>query len=297
MQHLLDINQLTPHDITSLIQRALYFKQHQNYPCYTNHTLASLFYENSTRTRISFELAAHKLGISVINVDIARSSEGKGECIEDTIHTLAAMGIDLFAIRHPSNHLLEKLSKSSTHKTIHLINAGSGQQAHPTQALLDVMTIIEQKPNLHALKIAIIGDIRHSRVANSLQYLAKKMGLNQPILIAPKTWQPETIYYGQTTTSLRDGISDADIIICLRIQQERLQPNERLDLTQYHTDYAMTAKTLRWAKQDVMIMHPGPINRGIEIDTDIADGAHSYILQQVHNGVFLRMAVLEALIS
>lgn len=296
MQHLLDIEQLTKNDIEALIQRALYFKHNLDYPSYKNHTLATLFYENSTRTRVSFELAAHKLGMSVIHIDIARSSESKGEGIKDTLHTLAAMGIDLFAIRHSTNRLPELLAKNCSNKGVHLINAGDGQHAHPTQALLDMMTIIERKPDISSLKIAMIGDVRHSRVANSFQCIAKKMGLNKPILIAPAIWQPETVHYGQTTTSLQEGITDADVVICLRIQQERLQPYEQLELTQYHSDYGITSKTLTWAKHDVMVMHPGPINRGVEIDDNVADGAHSFILQQVSNGVFLRMAVLEALI-
>lgn len=297
MQHLLNIEQLTTQDINRFIQRAFYFKHNSNYPCYKQHTLATLFYENSTRTRVSFEVAAHKLGLSVIPVDIAHSSESKGECIEDTVRTLSAMGIDLFVIRHAANHLPEMLAKTFSGQYIHLINAGDGQHAHPTQALLDIMTIIEQKPNVSSLKIAIIGDIRHSRVANSLQCIAKKMGINNLLLIAPTIWQPDTIVHGQMTTSLKEGITNADVVICLRIQQERLQTHEQLDLTQYHSDYGITSKTLAWAKPDVMVMHPGPINRGVEIDNEVINSECSFILQQVANGVYLRMAILEALIN
>ena len=295
MKHLLDIEQLSSREITTLIERALYFKHNSVYPCYPHHTLAILFYENSTRTRVSFELAANKLGIQVINLDLQRSSESKGETIEDTINTLAAMGVDLFVMRHVTNRLPTLLAEACT-DGIHLINAGDGQHAHPTQALLDIMTIIEQKPNLNALKIAIVGDLRHSRVANSLQCIAKKLGIGELTLVAPTAWQPSTVHYGRVTTSLHDGIANADVVICLRVQQERLNKNEQLNLTQYHDEYAITSKSIKWAKPDVMVMHPGPINRGVELDSDVADGPLSFVLQQVSNGVFMRMAVLEALI-
>lgn len=296
MQHLLDIQQLSKHDITVLIQRAMDFKHTAEYPRYPQHTLATLFYENSTRTRVSFELATQKLGISVVNLNMQHSSESKGETIEDTISTLAAMGINLFVIRHSIDRLPTSLANTFSNNKIQFINAGDGQHAHPTQALLDMMTIFEQKPDLHTLKIAILGDIRHSRVANSLQCIAKKMGVNELTLIAPPIWQPATIHYGRMTSSLQDGITDADVVICLRVQQERLQSNEQFNLTQYHNEYAITRENLTWAKHDVMVMHPGPINRGVELDSDVADGSHSFILQQVSNGVFMRMAVLESLI-
>ena len=297
MQHLLDIQQLSKNDITMLIQRALYFKYHADYPRYPHRTLATLFYENSTRTRVSFELAAQKLGIPAINLDIQHSSESKGETIEDTISTLAAMGINLFVIRHTIDRLPTSLANTFSNNKLQFINAGDGQHAHPTQALLDMMTIFEQKPDLHALKIAIIGDIRHSRVANSLQCIAKKMGVSELTLVAPPAWQPTTRHYGRIASSLQDGITDADVVICLRVQQERLTSNEHLNLTQYHDDYAITRENITWAKPDVMVMHPGPINRGVELDSDVADGLHSFILQQVSNGVFMRMAVLERLLS
>lgn len=295
MQHLLDIHQLTQDDINQLIQRALIFKKGLDYPQYPLKSLATLFYENSTRTRISFELAAKHLGLPVITVDLQTSSESKGEVIDDTFQTLVAMGIKCFVIRHKCDGLPERLAKQYG-DGVHIVNAGDGQHAHPSQALLDCMTIMEKKPELGRLKIAIVGDLRHSRVANSFQVLCGIMGVGELVMVAPKPWQPACVHYGRVTTSLEDGFENADVVMCLRVQRERLQEDEQLDLAIYRADYALTHKSLAYAKADAMVMHPGPINRGVEIDSDVADGAQSLILQQVKNGVFMRMAILDALI-
>ena len=179
----------------------------------------------------------------------------------------------------------------------HVINAGDGQHAHPSQAMLDLMTITEKKPNLSDLKITIVGDIAHSRVANSLQCLFKLMGVGEVCLVAPSCWQPAVIHYGWVTDSLVEGLQQADVVIGLRVQKERLAEGEALDLPHYRAHYALTQDALRFAKTDVMVMHPGPINRGVEIDHEVADGPHSAILTQVHNGVYMRMAILESLIQ
>ncbi|WP_058533169.1 aspartate carbamoyltransferase catalytic subunit [Legionella saoudiensis] len=296
MKHFLEISQLSRQQIESLIQRAFSFKQQQDYPSYQHHTVANLFYENSTRTRVSFELAANHLSMPVVNLDLQSSSETKGEVIEDTIRTLAAMGIKHFVIRHQQDGLQQNLAQSLGNE-VHIINAGDGTHAHPSQALLDIMTILEQKSKLEQLKIAILGNIRHSRVANSFQCMAKALGVGELVLIAPELWQPPTLHYGRVTTNLREGLADADVVICLRVQRERLLANDQMDLEQYRHDFALTQKTLSFAKPDVMVMHPGPMNRGIEIDSDVADGIHSFILQQVQNGVFARMAIFDALAS
>ena len=292
MKHFLDSNHWVADDLMTLIQRALFFKKQANYPSYPNETAALLFYENSTRTRVSFELAAKNLGMSVINLDLKASSETKGEVIEDTVNTLAAMGIKHFVIRHVQDYLPHHLAKTCG-ENVHIINAGDGMHAHPSQAMLDLMTIIENKPKLDELKIAIIGNIRHSRVANSLQAICQLFGVGELVLVAPKAWQPTSVSYGRVTESLRDGIKDADVVICLRVQKERLLANEQLDLASYHRDYALSMDSLSYAKKDAMVMHPGPVNRGIEIDADVADGPQSFILKQVGNGVFMRMAILE----
>ncbi|MBA2651681.1 MAG: aspartate carbamoyltransferase catalytic subunit [Tatlockia sp.] len=296
MNHFLEISQLSKSQIDSLLERALYFKKSGRFPSYNQQTIANLFYENSTRTRVSFELAAKRLSMSVINLDLQNSSETKGEIIEDTIKTLAAMGIDIFVIRHRQDGLHNELAKHLSGE-VHLVNAGDGQHAHPSQAMLDLMTISEQKPDLSQVKIAIVGNIRHSRVANSLQCLCATLKVGQLSLVAPKVWQPKTIHYGVMTDSLVQGLADADVVICLRVQHERLGENEQMDLSTYRRQYALTQDTIKFAKPNAMIMHPGPMNRGVEIDDEVAEHPQSFIFQQVNNGVFMRMAILESLIS
>ena len=296
MNHFLDIESLSHRDINALIQRALYFKNHTTYPVYPTFPVVNLFYENSTRTRVSFELAARHLGMPVVNLDLQCSSESKGEMIEDTIRTLAAMGVRLFVVRHLQEGLPERIAKACG-RAIHIINAGDGAHAHPSQAMLDLMTIVENKPHLEGLKIAIVGDVRHSRVANSLQWISAKLKIGELTLVAPKIWQPTAVHYGRVTTSLKEGLHGADVVICLRVQRERLSASETLDLASYRRDYALTSETLAYAKVDAMVMHPGPVNRGVEIDSEVADGPQSYILQQVSNGVFMRMAILEHLVQ
>jgi aspartate carbamoyltransferase catalytic subunit len=295
MQHFLEISQLSAQQIESLLERSYSFKQQARYPTYPQHTVAQLFYENSTRTRVSFEMAATSLSMRVITLDLQSSSENKGEVIEDTIQTLAAMGINTFVIRHKKDgiqqHLADQLGEG-----IHIINAGDGIHAHPSQALLDMMTIMEQKSHLGDLKIAVIGDIKHSRVANSFQCICAKLGIGELVLISPKIWKPKTVHYGRVTDNLREGLADADVVMCLRVQAERLLENEQLDLESYRRDFALTQKNLAFAKPDAMVMHPGPLNRGIEIDSAVADGPQSFILKQVKNGVYARMAIFDALV-
>ena len=294
MKHFLDISQLSRQQILALIHRAMQFKHLSAYPCFPEDTVAHLFYENSTRTRVSFELAAKRLSMSVVNLDLHVSSESKGEAIDDTVKTLAAMGIKYFVIRHTQEGLPQRLADTCG-DDLHIINAGDGAHAHPSQAMLDLMTIMERKPDLSLLKIVIVGDIRHSRVANSLQCLFATLGVRELALVAPEAWQPSDVHYGRVTASLYDGITDADVVIGLRVQRERLLASEHLDLGSYRRDYALTSERLEYAKRDAIVMHPGPINRGIEIDSDVADGPQSSILEQVSNGVFMRMAILDTL--
>lgn len=296
MKHFLEISQISQGLARSLIDRALFFKRNRRYPVYKDNTLANLFYENSTRTRVSFEIAAHNLGINTINLDLNSSSEKKGEAVEDTIHTLTAMGINIFVVRHNRNGFSQAIA-GSVDEGCHIINAGDGTHSHPSQALLDLMTIIEHKPNLQDLKIAIVGDILHSRVANSLQSIAALFGIKDLVLIAPEEWHPSSAQFGQVTTSLQEGLHNADVVVGLRVQQERLTANTQLNLVSYQQKFGLTAQTLAYAKPDVMIMHPGPINRGLEIDSDVADGSNSFILRQVENGVYMRMAIIELLIT
>lgn len=295
MKHCLDVNELSYDAVIRLIERALVFKHATVWPAYPRKILANLFYENSTRTRVSFELAAKHLGMSVVNVDVARSSEQKGEQQADTIKTLASMGVDIAVIRHSEAGMPKTLADSAP-QNMHVINAGDGAHAHPTQALLDVMTIMEHKPQWPDLKIAVVGDIRHSRVAHSLQALCQLLKMGELVFVGPESWLPTAMPYGRATTSLSEGLAGADVVMTLRVQQERLLAGEHLDLSRYRQDYALTQATLAYAKPDAIVMHPGPLNRGIEIDNDVADGPQSCIWQQVHNGVFMRMAIIEALL-
>jgi aspartate carbamoyltransferase catalytic subunit len=295
MKHFIEISQLSRQEIESLLERALIFKNQTAHPSFSHHTMANLFYENSTRTRVSFELAANHLSIPVVNLDLDNSSENKGEIIEDTVNTLLAMGIDCFVVRHKEEGVQQRLANYLGDKA-HIINAGDGTHAHPSQAVLDLMTIVEHKPRLDDLKIAIVGNIRHSRVANSFQAISKIMGVGELVLIAPDLWQPEQVDFGRVTDNLAEGLSEADVVICLRVQKERLLESDVLDLQTYRNDFALTKKTLAYAKPTAMLMHPGPINRGVEIDSELADGRQSFILQQVQNGIYARMAILEALL-
>lgn len=294
MQHLLSIDQLSQATIMDLIQQALYFKQSAQYPQYPFYSLATLFYENSTRTRVSFELAGKHLGMPVVNLDVQTSSETKGEIIDDTFQTLMAMGINYMVVRHPKEGTAARLA-SLAKPNVHVVNAGEGQLHHPSQALLDLMTLLEKKPDLKGLKIAIVGDVLHSRVAQSFQTIAKCMGVGDLVIVAPTHWQPKNLIAGRMTTSLKEGLSDADAVMCLRVQKERLDRHDAFDLATYRQHYALTASALAKAKPDALVMHPGPMNRGVEIDADVADGPQSVILEQVQNGVFMRMAILDAL--
>lgn len=296
MNHFLEISQLSPQQIEALIERAIYFKSSHHYPSFSDKAVVNLFYENSTRTRVSFELAAKHLSMQVINLELSSSSESKGELIEDTVQTLKAMGIYYFVIRHQQNGLQQNLAARLGHD-IQIINAGDGTHAHPSQAILDMMTIIEKKPQLSRLKIAVVGNIKHSRVANSFQSICSKLGVGELIMVAPDIWHPHAVHYGRVTSDLKDGLCGADVIICLRVQRERLLENECLDIEVYRKAFALTPLSLAYAKPDAMVMHPGPINRGIEIDSEVADGPQSSILTQVQNGVFARMAIYDALKS
>ena len=297
MSHFLEISQFSLSQANQLLHRARQFKQDKQFPCYSDHRMANLFYENSTRTRVSFELAAVNLQIPVVNLDLQASSEAKGESITDTIANLAAMGIDVFVMRHQQIGLQQQLANTFANQNVHIINAGDGTHAHPSQAMLDMMTILEHKPHCPDIKIAIVGNLLHSRVANSLQALCKLMEVRELALVAPDKWLPTEVIYGTPTTSLREGLANADVVISLRVQRERMLAEEGIDNITYHETYGLTHETICYAKDSVMVMHPGPINRGVEIDSSLADCAQSYILRQVENGVYMRMAIIESLLG
>lgn len=294
-KHLLDLESLSRDEIRLILENAKSFKwpssrSVKKVPALRGKTVCTLFYENSTRTRTSFELAAKRLSADVVGFAVSTSSVSKGETLIDTAQNIEAMGIDLIVIRHSVSgapHLLSKRVHAG------VVNAGDGTHEHPTQGLLDAFTIQEIKGRFEGLKVAIVGDILHSRVARSNIHALTKLGA-QVTLVGPTTLLPASFkQFGvRICHDLMEGIEGADVINILRIQHERMTANFFPSIREYRLLYGITRERLRVAKPDVMIMHPGPINRGIEIDQDVADGPHSVIQRQVTNGVAVRMAVL-----
>ncbi|MCH9756807.1 MAG: aspartate carbamoyltransferase catalytic subunit [Gammaproteobacteria bacterium] len=294
MEQFLDVSALTRDAAYALFERAFVLKKAETYPKHPNTVVLNVFYEDSTRTSLSFDLAAKRLGFTVLHLDPRRSSETKGESMVDMLQTVAAMGVNVLVMRHPDNDVFERL-KDSIPAGLKLVNAGSGMFAHPTQAMLDVMTMLEQKVVLQDAKVAVVGDILHSRVAGSLQRLCALLGVGELVFTGPSAWLPNTLEYGRVTDSLPDALNDADVVMALRVQRERFTAEESLDFEHYREHYAITEHALVNAKPNVCVMHPGPMNRGVEIDSVVADGPQSCVLKQVENGVFIRMAILEAL--
>lgn len=256
-------------------------------------TVVNLFFENSTRTRTTFELAAKNLGADVINMNIATSATSKGESLLDTIRNLEAMFVDSFVVRHAVSGAAHFIAQQ-TAPHISVINAGDGQHAHPTQAMLDMFTIRKLKSDFSKLNVAIIGDILHSRVARSEIHALKILGAKEIRVIAPKTLLPTEIETLGVTVShdLREGLKDIDVVMMLRLQKERMTSALLPSESEYFKCFGLTEEKLKWAKHDAIVMHPGPINRGVEIDSKVADGKQSVILQQVSNGVAVRMSVM-----
>jgi aspartate carbamoyltransferase catalytic subunit len=259
-------------------------------PTLRGKTVVNLFYEPSTRTRTSFEIAEKRLSADTLNIAVASSSVQKGETLADTAMNIEAMSPDMIVLRHSSSgacHLLSRICKSR------IINAGDGMHEHPTQALLDAFTIKQHHATIEGLKVAIVGDLSHSRVLRSNVLLLTKLGA-QVWVCGPPTLVPKGIDRTGVTvsTSVDEAVADADVIMMLRIQQERMQGAYFPSLREYFHLFGMTVERVRKAKPNVIIMHPGPMNRGVEIASEVADGPYSVILEQVANGVAVRMAVL-----
>jgi aspartate carbamoyltransferase catalytic subunit len=259
-------------------------------PTLRGKTVVNLFYEPSTRTRTSFEIAEKRLSADTLNIAVATSSVLKGETLADTAMNIEAMAPDMIVIRHAASgacHLLARICRSR------IINAGDGMHEHPTQALLDAFTIRQHKGRLDGLKVTIVGDLLHSRVLRSNVLLLTKLGADVWLSGPPTLVPPGIVRHGvRVTTSVDEAVADADVIMMLRIQQERMQGAYFPSAREYFSVFGMTAERVRRAKPDVIIMHPGPMNRGVEIASDVADGPYSVILEQVANGVAVRMAVL-----
>lgn len=250
-----------------------------------------LFFESSTRTRVSFEQACRYLGYQPVNFSGEGSSMSKGETLKDTILTLKNTCLDMLVMRHKASGspLLAKEFFGGP-----VINAGDGEHEHPTQALADALTILQHKPSIEGLKVAIVGDVLHSRVARSNAWLLSKLGA-EIRFVGPATLMPPVAHRlpGAVHYDLKSGIADADVVMCLRLQRERIQGPLISSISEYRRQYQVSRNSLRAAKPDAIIMHPGPMNRGIELDDTTADGPNSVVLEQVKNGVFVRMAVLQ----
>jgi aspartate carbamoyltransferase catalytic subunit len=267
-------------------------------PLLRGKTVVNLFFENSTRTRTTFELAAKRLSADVLNVNIATSATSKGESLLDTIRNLEAMHVDMFVVRHASSGAAHFIA-SHVAPHISVINAGDGSHAHPTQAMLDMFTIRQIKGRIEGLIVVIVGDILHSRVARSQISALIKLGVQEVRVIAPRTLIPEGIQsFGvHVFEQIDSALSGADVVIALRLQKERMSgaflPSEH----EYFSCYGLTEQRLKHAKNDVTVMHPGPINREVEIESRVVDGPHSVILQQVSNGIAIRMATMAMTMS
>lgn len=294
IKNLISIDTLSSSDIQAIIDQAQRFKKN-HLALFSNndlagHVIAKLFLEPSTRTRNSFEIAAYRLGAFVIKPDMKDSSLTKGETFLDTLKTFSAMGVSACVIRTSEENLLSQL----TLENMAIINAGDGMQNHPTQALLDLMTIAEHKPLNDKITVTLIGDVKYSRVARSLIQGLHKMGVRHIRIVAPHTLLPETpIAPGVSAfDSLEEGLVNADVVICLRLQKERMG-DRAIDSAGFSDAFCLTREKLKLAKKEAIVMHPGPMNRDIEIASDVADGPQSVILEQVENGVAIRMSVLK----
>jgi aspartate carbamoyltransferase catalytic subunit len=262
-------------------------------PLLRGKSIVNLFFENSTRTRTTFELAANRLSADVLSMSIATSSTSKGESLLDTIRNLEAMYVDMFVVRHSISGAAHFIAQHAA-PHVSVINAGDGQHAHPTQAMLDMFTIRQLKNDFTKLRVAIVGDILHSRVARSDIKALNTLGVAEVRVIAPKTLLPAHVEELGVSVShnLADGLQDIDVIIMLRLQKERMSAALLPSESEYFKCFGLTEQRLKYAKPDAIVMHPGPINRGVEIDSSVADGPQSVILKQVSNGIAVRMAIM-----
>ncbi len=295
-RHLLGIKDLTPEDISLILQTAVQFKEVlqrpvKKVPSLRDIVIVNLFFENSTRTRISFELAEKRLSADTINFTASASSVSKGETLLDTVNNILSMKVDMVVMRHSASGAPHFLAQ---HIPAAIVNAGDGINEHPTQALLDAFSIQEATGSLEGRKVAIIGDILHSRVAQSNIYLLRKMGADVTVC-GPPTLIPKYIREAMgvnVSYNLRETLQWCDVANVLRIQLERQNQVLFSSLREYSIAYGINRKLLDSLQKEIVIMHPGPINRGVELDSDVADSRQSIILQQVENGVAVRMAVL-----
>ena len=302
LQHLLSTEGLPARILYDILDRASAFVdvagrgEIKKVPLLHGKSVFNVFFENSTRTRTTFEIAAKRLSADVVNLNIGSSSTSKGETLLDTVDNLCAMHADMFIVRHAQSGAAHLIAKHVAPE-IHVINAGDGRHAHPTQALLDMFTIRHYKKEFHNLRVAIVGDILHSRVARSQIHALTTLGVPEVRVIAPKTLLPSHVEQlgVRVFHDMEQGLRDVDVVLMLRLQNERMQGAALPSAQEYFKYYGLTQEKLAFAKPDAIVLHPGPMNRGVEIDSSVADGSQSVILPQVTFGIAVRMAVMSAL--
>jgi aspartate carbamoyltransferase catalytic subunit len=299
--HLLSIDGLPRDILISILDTARSFvsvteREIKKVPLLRGKSVFNLFFEPSTRTRTTFEIAAKRLSADVINLNVGTSSQSKGETLLDTVANLSAMHADMFVVRHSQSGAANLIARNVA-PNIHVINAGDGSHAHPTQALLDIFTIRHYKNDFTGLRVAIVGDLLHSRVARSQIHALTTLGVPEVRVIAPATLLPSHLSQlgVHVFTDMAEGLRDVDVVIMLRLQNERMNGDLLPSAQEYFKNYGLTPEKLANAHPDAIVMHPGPMNRGVEIDSSVADGRQSVILPQVTFGIAVRMAVMSIL--
>ena len=302
LHHLLTTEGLPVRIVRDILDRAATFldaadgHEIRKVPLLQGKSVFNVFFENSTRTRTTFEIAAKRLSADVVNLNIGASSTSKGETLLDTVGNLCAMHADMFVVRHSASGAAHLIAQHVA-PDVHVINAGDGRHAHPTQALLDMFTIRHYKKEFHNLRVAIVGDVLHSRVARSQIHALTTLGVPEVRVIAPKTLLPTMVENlgVRVYHDMAQGLKDVDVVLMLRLQNERMQGAALPSAQEYFKNYGLTEEKLAHAKDDAIVMHPGPMNRGVEIDSVVADGPRSVILSQVTFGIAVRMAVMSML--
>ncbi|KAA3649167.1 MAG: aspartate carbamoyltransferase catalytic subunit [Proteobacteria bacterium] len=305
LQHLLSLDGLPREILTAILDTAAPFtevaeREVKKLPILRGKSIFNLFFENSTRTRTTFEIAAKRLSADVINLNVATSSTNKGETLLDTVDNLCAMQADMFVVRHASSgapYLIAEHLRNTGRHDIHVVNAGDGRHAHPTQGLLDMYTIRHYKRDFSGLVVAIVGDVLHSRVARSQIAALTTLGVPEVRVIGPKTLMPTDLdkLGVRVFHDMREGLRDVDVVMMLRLQNERMNGPLLPSGQEFFKVWGLTPEKLALARPDAIVMHPGPMNRGVEIDSTVADGAQAVILPQVTFGIAVRMAVMSML--
>ncbi len=303
LKHLLTLDGLPSRILTKILDTAETFmdvgeRDVKKVPLLRGKAIFNLFFEPSTRTRTTFDIAAKRLSADVVTLNIAASSQSKGETVLDTVANLTAMHADMFIVRHSQSGAAQFIARHVA-PHISVVNAGDGRHAHPTQGLLDMFTIRRYKGAFHNLRVAIVGDVLHSRVARSQIHALTTLGVPEVRVIAPRTLLPVGVEQMGVHVyhDMQAGLKDVDVVIMLRLQNERMKGARLPSAQEYFKQYGLTADKLALAKADAIVMHPGPMNRGVEIDSEVADGAQSVILQQVTYGIAVRMAVMSLLMG